>query len=363
MTELDFKNTNPTSYDEGNANLLYSSSIGTGSYELPEGKYGTSGSFSYDKVLSNVETGGFGKEYYLADALFPPYKVLGLTIPFNSKNNVSLEQTLSQVTGVKLTMGNLPIELQTTEISKQAGYFFIRTQPTNVFSLPVGEDAAGTPLDLIVEFIFAPYLADKFSNSDFNALIGNASTNSTSTVAMVVDREGDQLKPTNLSAIISQTATKAAVQYSNYTTTGWTNARYHGSTLDSGSIFGEDPAMTLKVFQGSIHPLDSSAKTLINAVEQHSDDIYYNDNRLPTDYISGSVLFVTSSSFPTSRPSSYGTKVNGILNLNRGSTLYEARGNKFIRIVDKKILATDISTVFTTNEFGNIIKSVTGSAS
>jgi hypothetical protein len=362
MTELEFKNTNPTSYDEGNANLLYSSSIGTGSYELPEGKYGASGSFDYDQVLSNVQTGGNGMQYYLADALFPPYRVLGLTIPFKSSNDVSLEQTLSQVTGIKLTMGNLPIKLVTTEISKQAGYFFIRTQPTDVFSLPVGTDQAGTPLDLSVEFIFAPYLADKFSNSDFNALIGNASTNSTSTVAMVVDREGDQLKPTNLGAIISQTATKASVQYSNYTTTGWTNARYHGTSLNSGSIFGEDPAMTLKVFQGSVHPLDASAKTIINAVEQHSDDIYYNDSRLPTDYVSSSVLYVTSSTFPTTRPSNYGTKVGGVINLNRGSILYESRGNRFVRIVDKKILATDISTVFTTNEFGNIIKSVSGTS-
>ena len=215
---------------------------------------------------------------------------------------------------------------------------------------------------LLLTFIFAPYLADKFSNSDFNALIGNASTNSTSTVAMVVDREGDQLKPTNLGAIISQTATKASVQYSNYTTTGWTNARYHGTSLNSGSIFGEDPAMTLKVFKGSVHPLDASAKTIINAVEQHSDDIYYNDSRLPTDYVSSSVLYVTSSTFPTTRPSNYGTKVGGVINLNRGSILYESRGNRFVRIVDKKILATDISTVFTTNEFGNIIKSVSGTS-
>ena len=184
MTELEFKNTNPTSYDEGNANLLYSSSISTGSYELPEGKYGASGSFSYDKVTGQ----GSGKEYYLADALFPPYKVIGLSIPFNSANNVSLEQTLAQITGIKLTVGNLPVSVKITEISKQAGYFFIRTQPKEIFSLPVGLDSSGTPLDLVVEFIFAPYLADKFSNSDFNALIGNASTNSTSTVAMVVDR-------------------------------------------------------------------------------------------------------------------------------------------------------------------------------
>jgi len=350
MTELEFKNTNPTSYDEGNANLLYSSSIGTGSYELPEGKYGASGSFSYDKVLNNVQTGGNGKQYYLADALFPPYRVLGLTIPFNSSNNVSLEQTLSQVTGIKLTMGNLPIELVTTEISKQAGYFFIRTAPTNVFSLPVGLDDSGTPLDFNVEFIFAPYLADKFSNSDFNALIGNASTNSTSTVAMVVDREGDQLRPTNLGAIISQTATKASVQYSNYTTTGWTNARYHGSMLDSGSIFGDDPALTLKSFKGSVHPLDSNATTLLAAVEQESEDIYFSVDRKPTDFLQPGTPFVSASSFPDPADTTYNT---------RGSILYEERGNRFVRIVDKKIVAPDAALVYTTNEFGNIIKETT----
>ena len=345
MTELEFKNTNPTSYDEGNANLLYSSSIGTGSYELPEGKYGVSGSFSYDKELNNVQTGGNGKEYYLADALFPPYRGLGLTIPFNSKNNVALEQTLSQVTGVKLTMGNLPIELKTTEISKQAGYFFIRTQPTDVFSLPTGLDAAGTPLDMIVEFIFAPYLADKFSNSDFNALIGNASINATSTVAMVVDREGDQLRPTNLGAIISKTATKASVQYSNYTTTGWTNARYHGTSINSGSQYGDDPAMAFRSFKGSVHPIDAEANTLIDAVEQDSKDIYYNVERVPTDYVSASVTYVTSSSFPDVQSPTYNT---------RGSILYSREGSRFVRIVSKKVLATDISTVFVTTEFGNI---------
>ena len=247
-------------------------------------------------------------------------------------------------------MGNLPIELVTTEISKQAGYFFIRTAPTNVFSLPVGLDDSGTPLDFNVEFIFAPYLADKFSNSDFNALIGNASTNSTSTVAMVVDREGDQLRPTNLGAIISQTATKASVQYSNYTTTGWTNARYHGSMLDSGSIFGDDPALTLKSFKGSVHPLDSNATTLLAAVEQESEDIYFSVDRKPTDFLQPGTPFVSASSFPDPADTTYNT---------RGSILYEERGNRFVRIVDKKIVAPDAALVYTTNEFGNIIKETT----
>ena len=339
MTELEFKNTNPTSYEEGNANLLYSSSIGTGSFELPEGKYGASGSFSYDQILDNP------REYYLADALFPPYKVLGLTIPFNSDNNVSLEQTLSEVTRIKLTVGNAPVTLVVNQISKQSGYFYIRTNPKNIMSLPTGLDQSGTPLDVSVEFIFSPYLASKFSNSDFNALINNASTNKVSNVAMVVDRASDQLTPTNLDAVITKTATNASVQYSNYTTTGWTNARYYGTNLDSGSIIGDDPALTLKAFKGSIHPLDSDNNTLLEAVEQDSTDIYFSVDRKPTSLIQPGSAFISASSFPDA---------SGSYNPS-GSILYQARGTSFVVVVEKKILATDESTIYTTNEFGNII--------
>ena len=41
MTELEFKVTDPSAYGTGNINILYSSSVSTGSVTLPVAQYGT----------------------------------------------------------------------------------------------------------------------------------------------------------------------------------------------------------------------------------------------------------------------------------------------------------------------------------
>jgi len=357
MTELEFKNTNPTDYGSGNINLLYSSSIGTGSYELPANHYGASGSFAYDKEVQTI----VGKEYYLADAIFPPYRILGLTIPFNSANDVSLEQKLSAVTKIRFTIGGTPATVNVIQTAKNAGYYFIRTQPTDVFAFPTDLDTSGTPLDSVVEFIFDPFLVAKFNNSDFNALIGNASTNSTSDVALEVDRSTDPLKPSNLDAIISKTATRASVQYSNYTIAGWTNARYEGTKLTSGSIFGDDPALALKSFKASVHPLDSDVDTILSAGQGDTDTrtLYFNVEQPPRLYqpAGSSIMtrtgpYVIAGTFPIAQNNYYD-----------GNFIFGLEGGKFVRVVDRKIHATDKGSVYVTNEFGRATSEVTSGSS
>jgi hypothetical protein len=368
MTELEFKNTDPINYGTGNINLLYSSSVSTGSYELPTNVY-PNPTYDSSSIDSNGDT-----LYYYTDAQFPPYRILGLTIPYNSANNVSLEQTLSAITKVKFTIGGTPVSVKVTQISKNAGYFFIRTQPTDTLAFPSETDTSGTPLDSIVEFIFDPYLAAKFNNSDFNALIGNASDNVISDVALQVDRSTDQLTPPNLDAVISKTATRAQIQYSNYTVAGWTNARYEGSKLNSGSIVDEDPAMTLRQFKGSIFPLDASNQTIKTTDDINERVVYFNDSKKPTDYLRIGEPVKTTSTFPlpavglsgsfqeyTSNIVTFdtgsGQYVSGssIVRSYKGDILYEEQGNSFVRIVDKKVLAIDKGTIYTTNELGRII--------
>ena len=351
MTELEFKNTNPTSYAEGNVNLLYSSSIGTGSYELPANHYGQSGSFNYDLEEFNPNYGinrdAREKTYYLTDAKFPPYRLLGLAIPFNSANDVALEQTLAQITEVKFTIGGSPVTTKVIQLAKQQGYFFIRLQPKDVFSFPTDIDNSGTPIDSTVEFIFNPYLAEKFDNSDFNALIGNASSNVQSTVAMQVDRSTDQLIPPNLDAITSKTATRASIQYSNYTVSGWTNARYHGSSLNSGSVFGDDPAMSFKTFKGSLFPLDAADSTITSSDDITEATIFFNIDRAPSDYMSHQEIIASDRSFPRASGSGF-----------IGNLLYEQQGGNLVRIVNKKILGLDNETIYTTNDLGRIVSEV-----
>lgn len=350
MTELEFKNTNPVSYGNGNANLLYSSSIGTGSYLLPSNKYGASGSFSYD---AEVTIPGIGKEYYYADGLFPPYKILGLTIPFQSANSVELEQTLAAVTKIRFTFGGSEAVVTVDQITKRAGYFYIRVNPINVFTFLEGVDDSGTPYIQNVEFIFEPYLASKFNNSDYNALISNATTIVTNSIAVQVDKNSDQAIPTNLDAIISRTATPATTQDSNYQIAGWTNARYYG-TKNTARVSGDETALAFKTFKGSIHPKDANITTILsNTTDSEVKTIYFNVDRQPTSIVrsgsAGPVTFVTASSYPIPA-----TGTNSIPSF-AGNFLYEEQGNRFVKIVDKKIHATDKGAVFTTNELGRII--------
>ena len=333
MTTLEFQNTDPTKYNEGNCNLLYSSSISTGSFDLPN-NYPTGSS-------APVEAGGV---YYLADAWFPPYKILGITIPNNRTNGESVEQTLQNVKAVKFTFSGTSVTLKVDGISKRGTYSYLRTRPLDVMTFPEGRDQSGIPIISNLEFIFTPFLKEKFSNSDYNALIGNATTGKTSQGAVEVDRLVSQGSPSNLLAVISGSAALASVQYSNYTTTGLSNARYSGTKLNSGSSEGEDPAMGLRSFTGIINELDSKNATIL-AQSEGSKDIYFTIDRKPTAYMkSGTDVFsnLTGSSFPT--PSIGGGQ--------KGSILYEEEGNRFVRIVNKKVHAIDRGSIFITDENG-----------
>tara|TARA_R110000851_G_scaffold722_1_gene2394 strand:- start:3442 stop:4464 length:1023 start_codon:yes stop_codon:yes gene_type:complete len=332
MTELEFQNTDPTKYNEGNCNLLYSSSISTGSFDLPS-NYPTGSS-------SPTESGGV---YYLDGAFFPPYTILGLTIPNNSTNDVSVEQTLQSVKAVKFTFAGTVVSLKVLGISKRSNYYYLRTQPRIVNTFPEGRDQSDIPLISGLEFIFTPFLKEKFSNSDYNALIGNATTQR-SNGAVQVDRLVGQASPSNYHALVSGSASPAAVQYSNYTITGLSNARYSGTKLQSGSVEGEDPAMGLRSFTGIINELDSKNVTIL-AQSEGSKDIYFTIDRKPTAYFRSTDVFnnFTGSSFPT--PGNLGGGQNG-------SILYEEDGNRFVRIVNKKVHAIDRGSIFITDENG-----------
>jgi len=377
MTELEFKNTDPINYGSGNINLLYSSSIGTGYFELPANYYGVSGSFDYDS--ESFDSNG-NKVYFKSGSFFPPYRILGLNIPFNSANDVSLEQTLSNINKVKFTVGGAPVTVKVTQISKNSGYYFIRVKPKDILTFPSDIDSFGTPTDSSVEFIFDPYLVDKFNNNDYNALIGNASTNVSTTIALEVDRSTDPINPSNLDAIIDKTANPAQLQYSNYTLTGWTNARYEGTKLDSGSIKGDDPAITLKSFKGSLHKVDSDVDTILaNEAENESNlkDIYFSDTRRPTDYLRIGEELPSTKSFPIAVRFDYTKNLqytSSLVNYSAeepvrvvlsypGDFVYGEQGNRFVRLVETKIYASDKGTVYTTDEFGRVVLEQTTSYS
>lgn len=374
MTELEFKVTDPSAYGTGNINILYSSSVSTGSVTLPVAQYGTLASQDtlivsggiYEQIDFNTPQTG-SNTYYRNNSFFPPYKVTGITIPFTSVNNVSLEATLKQIQALKFTVATEKVTVPVKTISRLNGYFYLQTDPVEISNIPGSNDAQGTPTDFNVEFTFLNYLVDNFENNDFNVLQGNAFSVITNKSAYQVDRNTDSANPSNLGALVSETATLAEINYSNYTTTGWTNARYSG-TKNNARIKRDNPAQTYINFEGTLHPLDSNDETILAAGQGDKDlnKLYFNVETPPRLFLTSGSLqakrtgpYFVPGSFPEVRllSGSKGAEKTYI----SGSLIYKEDGNQFIRVVSSKIHATDKATVYTTDEFGVAISEVSSS--
>lgn len=403
MTELDFKLRNPNIYGGGSMNLLYSSSRDSGSLPLPVSQiptyileeYAGSGipvpdpnipSSStdttepgiYDNVTSSLSPSGY--LYTLKDAFFPPYTIIGLTISFSSLNNVKLEDTLRQVKFLIFKVGSDKIKVKVLSISKLTDYYYLQVKPIVFKSMSGNTDSSGTLIDFSVEVSFIDYLSGEFTNSDYDVLLGNVLTLKTSTAALQVDRNTDSATPSNLSAIITETATLAQVQYSNYTTTGWTNARYEGS-INIPIQERDLPAASYIMFEGAIHPVDADTDTILTLGigDSGKTKLYFNVESRPTDFIPSGSTLLSSSTFPIAGGSNSTPLVSStsfeqtLVDLDKsiiytdttafygGSVIFKEDGNKLVRVVSSKIHAVNKGSVYTTDEFGIAINEAVSS--
>ena len=87
--------------------------------------------------------------------------------------------------------------------------------------------------DLVV---LQPYIDEDFFASDYNILAGNAIEPRVNSFYMDVDYSVGIITASNQQAIISGSATRAAVQESNYTTASIINSRYIGKELNSAKF-------------------------------------------------------------------------------------------------------------------------------
>ena len=92
--------------------------------------------------------------------------------------------------------------------------------------------AAGIGAQTVLE----PYITVPFVNSDYNAIINNATENRLSEDFMDVDYADSLNTPINLIALISGSATPAQIQDSNYTTQRVISSRYTGKQLQSAKL-------------------------------------------------------------------------------------------------------------------------------
>lgn len=304
MTEQEFIQANPeTLTGTGYSNLLMSSSV----------------------VQPGVD-----------DTPLAPFHLQGMTIPYRTPNGVNIQTVLNQVDEFRFQFTEGIVRAKITNRQRRKGYYFFRFEEVIVNTLPTGVIPVGgqqIPVLLQSDYIFIPYSSVPFFNNVYNPTIGNAIPAKKNSIAQVVDRNSSQANPTNLAAVIARGAQKASLQNCSYTKRGIINGRYLGTKLNSGSIPGDDPAISLKEFEGSIHAFDASTETVKNISQSDRElkPIYF------TPYLSGS--------HPTKRLSEFPAV---------DTYIYVEENNKFRRLVDSKVFSINKGTVYTSDEFGKV---------
>ena len=196
-----------------------------------------------------------------------PYTILGVSIPTltappNSQDISSYIETLTKVTLPLTTGGNIRV----TILSKIKQTVSDQSSPTGTSTYyictiaPVEIPQPTGPL-LTGAAGFSPsIIKGEFTNGDYDALLGNVEESRTSDYIMQSDRykvgtleNPSYTGPLNIDQLISTSASRADVQDSLYSDTGWTNARYVGSSTNRAS-YGVTPAEGGLVFKGAFYP-------------------------------------------------------------------------------------------------------------
>ena len=165
--------------------------------------------------------------------------------PISGKFDILLNSTAYQSNPISITPGYSTHVISSSLFlleSNQLSLQISRTGPVGATvyiesaSLCVTQSISPTA-SVCDPIILEPYITTpNFYNSDENALLNSVNDNRLSTIWQDVDYSTGALVPTNFSLLISGSATKAAIQDSNYTLARHTNPRYDGSRTTSQKL-------------------------------------------------------------------------------------------------------------------------------
>lgn len=212
-----------------------------------------------------------------------PYTIQGMSVPVLDLNLDDNTPFLTQVEKVTIPLpGGGTVTLDITQISittvntvgqGATSFFFLLTTPS---TLP------GTLTSNVVvgNISFSPSINGViFNASPYNAIGGVVQSNRTSEYIMESDRKTIGIPgnisytgPTNIAQLLSYSASKADIQDSNYSDTGWTNARYNGTETNINDNL-VNPAVNGRVFEASVFP-SSSIVSQIRFQQSQSQVVY-----------------------------------------------------------------------------------------
>jgi len=246
-----------------------------------------------------------------------------------------------------ITINGVELIINSKEVYSE--YYFYETQPT---SFNPNSDTLVT--GSCTGIIFNPFLQGiDFTYNDYNALLGNSSELKQSGYIYEVDRKVNQIIPSNLSAILSGSAVKAQVQDSNYSSLGFTNGRYLGTktnTLD----YGNEPALSPSLFQGSLHSFSKSASSICSqSIEERKiEDLLYTTNQLAagasnTEYPDVRLQYImtkTNSDYESFSTTDTIITIYQDLDIQKGDILRSAVGSELLKVENITKLGTPVTS-------------------
>lgn len=213
-------------------------------------------------------------------------RIEAIAVRIQNNNLIQLQQATTLVLRAPQAGSVLNISLENSQVPvrtvnrEQVGnyylYSFVEQDQQPVMTTIPSPTGILPSEDYFTDVVILPSTqAGVFQGSDYDVLLNNSMNNRPSTYIQISDRaerSGSSANPVNLPSILQDNAILANVQDSNYTVTGWINARYDGTSTTKLTFGNIDPAVTGKSFQGSFYSPDITDTIISNQVE--ADRIY-----------------------------------------------------------------------------------------
>lgn len=194
-----------------------------------------------------------------------PYTILGVTVPTINNTGENIIGYLQQVTQMTLEVNEgsfvtLDILERSLLGDVPTQYYYLITSPEIIQEVGNNQVSPG-------QLIFTPGINGAgFQEGGYNALQGLAENIRQSEYIMQADRisyinTGAGL-PTNIDQLQTNSATKANIQDSMYSSTGWISGRYEGTKLDTSTNLGADPALQGTFFEGVLFSINADDSTI-----------------------------------------------------------------------------------------------------
>lgn len=237
-----------------------------------------------------------------------PSTILGLSVPVISLNNgvaTNIAPQLAQVQQITIPQPSgyqIIVEVTARSLNQSPNgtqyYIFLVNQISTTGI--TGDSAPGgiylSPDIDVYEFSVSPY----------NVLGGSVEENRESNYIMKADKDtsgGTNVPigysgPANIYALLSGSAEKATTQDSNYSLTGWNNARYIGTKTDIYD-YNSPPLLSGTTFQGSVYPASVPTAHIQNEISNNTviyTNYFYGGTEETPGFSTKGLLYSTSGS-------------------------------------------------------------------